>query len=217
MLERQSKRDETLKAEIAALGTWFHNIEIDGVATAPDHPLGDYPRTVWRHIKAPLAPIVKGRSVLDIGCNGGFFSIEMVRLGASSVIGIDHDARYLAQARFAAQRLGIDIDFRKLSVYDVAALNRRFDVVLFMGVLYHLRHPLLALDLISEHVAGDYLVFQSMLRGADKIVATSLIAPLKTAHRSGNRAIPSFTSSSIATPRIRPTGGSRTAQPPKRC
>jgi tRNA (mo5U34)-methyltransferase len=44
-------------------------------------------------------------------------------------------------------------------------LQERFDVVLFMGVLYHLRHPLLALDLLHEHVVGDLLVFQSMLRG----------------------------------------------------
>ena len=43
--------------------------------------------------------------------------------------------------------LGLDIEFRQLSVYDVGALGERFDVVLFMGVLYHLRHPLLALDL----------------------------------------------------------------------
>jgi tRNA (mo5U34)-methyltransferase len=45
-------------------------------------------------------------------------------------------------------------------------LGEKFDVVLFLGVLYHLRHPLLALDLIQEHVAGDMLVFQSMQRGS---------------------------------------------------
>jgi len=54
-----------------------------------------------------------------------------------------------------------------MSVYDVAELRERFDVVLFMGVLYHLRHPLLALDLIHDHVARDLLVYQSMQRGSD--------------------------------------------------
>jgi tRNA (mo5U34)-methyltransferase len=48
----------------------------------------------------------------------------------------------------------------------VAQLGEKFDVVLFMGVLYHLRHPLLALDLIHEHVTRDLLVFQSMQRGS---------------------------------------------------
>ena len=48
-------------------------------------------------------------------------------------------------------------------------MGERFDIVLFLGVLYHLRHPLLALDLIHEHVAGDLLIFQSMQRGSDEI------------------------------------------------
>ena len=52
-----------------------------------------------------------------------------------------------------------------MSVYDVAALGERFDIVLFLGVLYHLRHPLLALDLIREHAVRDLFVCQSMQRG----------------------------------------------------
>jgi tRNA (mo5U34)-methyltransferase len=51
----------------------------------------------------------------------------------------------------------------------VAQLHERFEVVLFMGVLYHLRHPLLALDLIHEHVSRDLFVFQSLLRGSEEI------------------------------------------------
>ena len=93
----------------------------------------------------------------------------MKRRGAARVLGVDFDDDYLAQARFAAGVNGLEIEFRKLSVYDVGALGERFDVVLFMGVLYHLRHPLLALDLIHEHVADDLLVFQSMQRGAKEI------------------------------------------------
>jgi tRNA (mo5U34)-methyltransferase len=62
---------------------------------------------------------------------------------------------------------GLELELRQLSVYDVAALGERFDVVLFMGVLYHLRHPLLALDLLRAHAVGELLVFQSMLRGSD--------------------------------------------------
>ena len=90
----------------------------------------------------------------------------MKRRGAARVLGIDHDPDYLAQARFASDVLGLPIELRQMSVYDVAALGERFDVVIFMGVLYHLRHPLLALDLIREHVAGDLLLFQSLQRGA---------------------------------------------------
>lgn len=56
-----------------------------------------------------------------------------------------------------------------MSVYDVAKLGERFDLVIFMGVLYHLRHPLLALDLIHEHVAADLMLFQSMQRGVPAV------------------------------------------------
>jgi tRNA (mo5U34)-methyltransferase len=95
--------------------------------------------------------------------------MEMKRCGATRVLGLDSDDEYLAQARFAAEVNGLDIEFRRLSVYDVGALGEQFDVVLFLGVLYHLRHPLLALDLIHEHVARDLLVFQSMQRGSNAI------------------------------------------------
>src|SRR5665213_2184905 len=63
----------------------------------------------------------------------------------------------------------LDIEFRQMSVYDVAGLREKFDVVIFMGVLYHLRHPLLALDLIHEHVARDMMIFQSMQRGSREV------------------------------------------------
>jgi tRNA (mo5U34)-methyltransferase len=116
---------------------------------------------------APALPAdLRGWTVLDIGCNAGFHSIEMKRRGADRVVGIDSDGRYLAQARFAAERLGVELELEQMSVYEIARLRERFDLVLFMGVLYHLRHPLLALDLIHEHVAGELTVVQSMLRGS---------------------------------------------------
>src|SRR6185295_17440620 len=121
----------------------------------------------WQRFAHALPQDLRGMSVLDIGCNGGFFSIEMKRRGADRVVAIDFDDDYLAQARFAAEVSGMDIEFRNLSVYDVATLGAKFDVVLFMGVLYHLRHPLLALDLIHEHAAKNLFVFQSMQRGSD--------------------------------------------------
>jgi tRNA (mo5U34)-methyltransferase len=92
----------------------------------------------------------------------------MKRRGASRVVGIDSDPRYLAQARFAAEVSGVSIELRRMSVYDVPALGERFDIVLFLGVLYHLRHPLLALDILREHAVADLLVFQSMLRGSEE-------------------------------------------------
>jgi tRNA (mo5U34)-methyltransferase len=166
-VQATATQPDALRARIEALGPWFHNINLGGVWTAPEHFLGDYPNVKFQRFAAHLPVDLTGKSVLDIGCNAGFYSMEMKRRGAERVVGIDSDDRYLEQARFAAETLGYDnIEFRNLSVYDVASLGETFDVVIFMGVLYHLRHPLLALDLIRSHVAGDMLLFQSMQRGS---------------------------------------------------
>ncbi len=160
-----------LEKSVADLAPWFHNIDLGhGVLTAPEHFLGDYPRQKFARFAHALPADLAGKSVLDIGCNAGFYAIEMKRRGAGRVVGIDTDDRYLAQARLASRTLGFpDIEYRNLSTYDVAALGEKFDVTIFMGVLYHLRHPLLALDLIREHVAGDLLLFQTMQRGSDVV------------------------------------------------
>jgi tRNA (mo5U34)-methyltransferase len=156
---------EEIQKRIRQLGPWFHNMELDGIQTAPEHFLGDYPRFKFRSFEHVLPKDLTGKTVLDIGCNGGFYSIEMKRRGAERVVAVDFDETYLAQARFAAEVCGMDVEFARLSIYDVAQLGEKFDLVIFMGVLYHLRHPLLALDLIREHVARDLMLFQSMQRG----------------------------------------------------
>jgi tRNA (mo5U34)-methyltransferase len=156
---------EALRDAAAGLGPWFHNIDLGGVMTAPEHFLGDYPAVKWRRFAHAIPDHLSGKTVLDIGCNAGFYSIQLKLRGASRVLAIDVDPDYLRQARFAARTIGVNIEFAELSVYNVASLSEQFDIVLFLGVLYHLRHPLLALDLIREHVVRDLFVCQSMQRG----------------------------------------------------
>ncbi|WP_205960657.1 TIGR04290 family methyltransferase [Ramlibacter rhizophilus] len=159
-----------IEQRVRELGDWFHNLDLQGVHTAPAHFLGDFPTIKWKRFAHLLPQDLAGQSVLDIGCNAGFYSFEMKRRGASRVLGIDFDDYFLNQARFAAEVLDVrDVEFRRLSVYDVGALGERFDVVLFMGLVYHLRHPLLALDLIHAHVARDLLVYQSLQRGSAEV------------------------------------------------
>jgi tRNA (mo5U34)-methyltransferase len=160
---------EAIARRVRELGPWFHNLDLRGIKTAPDHFLGDYPAVKWGRFADALPHDLRGSTVLDIGCNAGFYAIEMKRRGADRVVGVDHDRDYLEQARFAAEVCAVEIEFRELSTYDVAALGERFDIVLFLGVLYHLRHPLLALDLIHEHVARDLFVLQTMQRGSAEV------------------------------------------------
>src|SRR5579875_3469202 len=164
-VETETTPDQ-LAGRIAELGPWFHNLRLRGIETAPNHFLGDYPQIKYQHFRNVIPEDLTGKTVLDIGCNAGFYSMEMKRRGASRVLGIDTDEHYLRQARFAAEVEGSDVEFRRMAVWDVGSIGERFDLVIFMGVLYHLRHPLLALDLIHEHVAKDLLLFQSMQRGS---------------------------------------------------
>src|SRR5205807_1892611 len=101
-----------IRSRVEALGPWFHNIDLGGVSTAPDHFLGDYPGVKWRAFAEAIPADLSGRTVLDIGCNAGFYSMQMKRRGADRVLGIDFDDGYLAQARFAAEVAGLDIEFR---------------------------------------------------------------------------------------------------------
>ncbi len=166
-----------IQKRVEELGPWFHNINLQGVPTAPHHFLGDYPSFKFRNFAHAIPEDLTGKTVLDIGCNGGFYSMEMKRRGAARVVGIDSDDDYLRQAKFAAEVLGHQIEFRNLSVYDVAQLGERFDVVIFMGVFYHLRHPLLALDLLHEHVTKDLMIFQSLQRGTEEVFETEMDYP----------------------------------------
>ncbi len=160
-----------VEQRVRELGPWFHNLNLAGVQTAPDHPLGNFLEEMWWHVNQHLPADMTGLTVLDIGCNAGFYSQRLRQRGAK-VLGVDHDERYLAQARFAAEVAGLDIDFRRMDVYELDRLAGPFDYVLFMGVFYHLRYPVYGLDKVVRLV-GKCLVFQSMIRG----IAASPIIP----------------------------------------
>jgi len=158
------ERREIVKG-IEGLGPWFHNYEIaSGVWTNSSGraPGIEYPLGRWRLVE-PLLPDVKGKACLDIACSSGFFALKLKELGAAYVLGIDsgEQPQAIDQARFAASTLGLDVDFRVLSAYDVASLQRQFDIVLFMGLFYHLRHPLLALEAARSVCAGT-MIFQTI-------------------------------------------------------
>jgi tRNA (mo5U34)-methyltransferase len=158
-------RPTPVAQRIADLEPWFHNLDLNGVRTAPNHPFGDFPDFKWQKI-APLLPSdLRGASVLDIGCNAGFYSIAFKQRNAGRVLGIDLEDRCLEQAQFAAEILGLHIEFRKLCLYDIDQLAGQFDYVLFLGVFYHLRYPLLALDKAVKKTRGR-LIFQTMMRGS---------------------------------------------------
>jgi tRNA (mo5U34)-methyltransferase len=156
-------RGDAIARQIAELGPWFHNLHLpSGHQTAPEHPLGDFPTFKWKQLRAHLPEDLRGWRCLDIGCNAGFYTFELARRGAA-VLGIDASERYLRQAEWARALYGLDdrVELRRTGVYELARLGERFDLVLFMGLLYHLRYPLLGLDIAAEK-ATRLLVVQTM-------------------------------------------------------
>jgi tRNA (mo5U34)-methyltransferase len=152
-----------IQQKIAELGPWFHNIHLpDGSQTRPDHPLGDFPSTKWHYLGAHLPKDLHGWRALDIGCNAGFYTVQLAQRGAH-VTAIDVDPHYLAQARWTVQQWGVEdaVTFKQMQIYDLAHTNETFDLVLFMGVFYHLRYPLLGLDIVTQKVKR-LMVFQSL-------------------------------------------------------
>jgi tRNA (mo5U34)-methyltransferase len=153
-----------LAGAIRELAPWFHNLHLaDGTQTAPDHPLGDFPARRWREVMTNLPFPVEGLRVLDMGCNAGYHAFDMSGRGAR-VIAADLDEHYLRQARWAQDHVacGGDLEFRCASVYDVPRWDERYDLIVFQGVLYHLRYPLLALDMLAG-VCERWMIFQSLM------------------------------------------------------
>jgi tRNA (mo5U34)-methyltransferase len=162
MTERHANTKAGIIAKMRELGEpepWFQGIDLgDGITTCEPVPhLG----RLRSYIEA-ATPDLAGRSILDIGCNAGYFSVDAKRRGAAHVTGIDMGDAFLSQARFVADTLGFDIDYRKCSVYDIGSLGRRFDIVLCLGVIYHVIDPFTALRAIYETTV-DRAVLESVI------------------------------------------------------
>ena len=159
-----------MAAQIARLAPWFHNLHLPGgTQTCPDHWLGDFPSFKWKQLAPHIPEDLHGWSCLDIGCNAGFYTFELAKRGGR-VLGIDVDERYLRQARWAAKQFRLErrVRFQRMQVYDLASTQESFDLVLFMGVFYHLRYPMLALDIVSQRV-NRLMVFQTLSTPGDRI------------------------------------------------
>jgi SAM-dependent methyltransferase len=103
---------------------------------------------------------LRGKRVLDIGCRDGLFSFEAERLGAKRVLGIDNDLSRGA-VEVLIPHFRSKIETRQANLYDFTT-EERFDVVIFAGVLYHLRFPAFGLKRIADCMAnGGVLIIET--------------------------------------------------------
>jgi 2-polyprenyl-3-methyl-5-hydroxy-6-metoxy-1,4-benzoquinol methylase len=153
-------REDTIK-RITELRPWYQNISLaDGLSTKDldgDSDIfsgEDIPAPLWRAVR-PLLDDLADKSVLDIGCNAGYMSFEAKKLGASRVLGIDSNlgagVSFLDQAEFCRELLGLDVDFKEVSLFDFKP-EKSFDVVIFCGVLYHLENFATGIEKVKSFV-----------------------------------------------------------------
>jgi len=139
---------------------WYHSIDLGGGIVT--HGIDDTP---VRLARLDLPASLEGLSVLDIGAWDGFFSFECERRGAARVVATDyyswHGSGWGAKAGFelAREALGSHVEDVDVDVMDIAPGRLgTFDLVLFLGVLYHLRHPLLAIEKIAAITRGTLIL-----------------------------------------------------------
>jgi tRNA (mo5U34)-methyltransferase len=149
---------EELVARVRAAGWWYQRIDLgEGVFTTEDP---QYHELVWQRIAPAFPERLGGASVLDVGCNAGYFAIELKRRGAGRVLGVEPVPLHFEQAILCRDALGLDIQYVRLDAHEVARLGSRFDVVVFTGVLYHLRNPLLVLEQVGR-LCRDVVVVET--------------------------------------------------------
>lgn len=164
---------------------WWHSFElpdgsrIDGVCSLESlkHRLAQF----------PIPPDLRGKRVLDIGTWDGFFAFEMERRGAD-VVAIDN----WDNPRFHEMRalLGSRVEYRQLDMYELTPERiGQFHIVLFMGVLYHLKHPLLALErvcaLTTEMAAVDSFVLREEHRPGEGLAGRCVMEFFETTEFGG--------------------------------
>lgn len=153
----------TIRRRIAEHGRWWHEIELAPGIVTPGDDSNRMKLPILYEIGLPHD--LRGLRALDIGCSDGYFSFEMERLGAG-VTAIDFVPETYTGFATAREILGSRAEYRMDNVYNLTPESYgQFDVVLFMGVLYHLRSPLTALDAIRS----------VMKEGASLFVGTMMI------------------------------------------
>ena len=160
---REDSPDQ-LRAQVEKI-TWYHSMELGQVRTKGL----DNTTSQLRRIRMPDS--LEGMTVLDVGAWDGFYSFEAERRGAKRVLATDHQAWRSGQAfgwgtgkagfELARRTLGSRVEDREIDVYDISPQTvGMFDVVFFLGVLYHVKDPLGALERMAS-VTSKLLIVET--------------------------------------------------------
>lgn len=147
-----------LQEQVDAFPYWYQRIYLgNGVYTLPNKAFHE---GVWSKLLTAYPANLNGASVLDIGCNAGYFSIQHKLLGAGRVVGIESIEDYQKQAELCRQVWDMDIEYLPMDAHEAGNLNEQFDIVVFTGILYHLKNPLQVLEIVGS-VCQDAILIET--------------------------------------------------------
>jgi tRNA (mo5U34)-methyltransferase len=165
---RAARRSLNWSSDLEQHKGWYHSIELPGGQVIEGVHSIERLRKRWSEFPIPAG--LTGKRGLDIGAWDGWFSFEMERRGAE-VVAVD--CVEIPNFVYAHDKLGSRVDYRILDMYELspATLGGYFEVVLFLGVLYHLKHPLLALEIVCG-LTKDVCIIDSWVVPKDERAGT---------------------------------------------
>ncbi|MDD5109293.1 MAG: class I SAM-dependent methyltransferase [Candidatus Omnitrophica bacterium] len=164
---KSNLKKEAIIEKINKVPFWWHHIELGYGIVTPGHQGGIGNSSASQRIlrRLDLPADFSGKSVLDIGAFDGYFSFEAEKRGAARVLAVDNFYRLEKEGKHLDSRemgfktakeiLASNVEYKVMDVLDLSpAAVGEFDIVLFLGVFYHLKHPLLALERIASITKG---------------------------------------------------------------
>lgn len=134
---------EEAEAFIKAQSFWYHRIYLgNGVYTMPP----THADRVWAHFKPAFPPDLQGATMLDVGCNAGLFAVLAKLRGAGRILGIEAVDLFFKQAEYIRNVWQMDIEYRLMDAHHIQRIDEQFDLIMFAGILYHLKNPLQVLE-----------------------------------------------------------------------
>jgi len=143
---------------------WYHEFDFpNGLQARSKNAEVGYHRRVWTFIQDCLDQIeFRGRSVLEIGCWDGYWSFYAERRGAVSVFATDDQTQNWANSSgllLAKELLASNVEAQlDVSIYDLGILGRQFDIILCLGVYYHLVDPFYAFSQVRHRCHSKTIV-----------------------------------------------------------
>ncbi len=162
-------KSDQIKQQLSTMRPWHHNVELaPGVWTNPQ--MGDHPMARWKLIEPYVPEDLSGKTVLDLGCSSGFFSAMFKKRGAERVVAVDISDSAVREAQLLTEIFETPVEIIQSDIYDfLIASHDQFDYVIFLGIFYHLRAPLFALDKLFN-LTRERLYFQTWVRNEGAIL-----------------------------------------------